>query len=408
MNLAKNVMQRIDALGKISEDPHCLTRRFCSPAMKETNELVGSWMREAGMTVRQDAIGNVIGHYPANQADAKIFLLGSHLDTVRDAGRFDGPLGVLVAIACVQMLHEKKLRLPFAIEVVGFSDEEGVRYQTAYLGSNALAGSFDSNDLMRLDADAISMSDAIRNFGGNPNQIKQLRLNPERLLGYAEVHIEQGPVLEKKNLSIGIVSAIAGQTRAKIRFVGRAGHAGTTPMNLRKDALCAAAEFILSVENHAKEIRGLVATVGQTETKPGASNVIPACVILSLDIRHQEDPQRIKAEKVLRRTARDIARRRKTQLRWEAVQETGAVPCSPKLSQLLMSAARSHGDCILNLPSGAGHDAAVISKITPVAMLFVRCKEGISHHPNESVKVDDVRVAIAVMNEFLQLLAKEK
>ncbi|MEO7298028.1 MAG: allantoate amidohydrolase [Verrucomicrobiota bacterium] len=405
---AKKIMQRIENLAKISEEPGQLTRTFVSTAMRRANDLVAKWMREAGMTVREDAIGNLIGRYPSKNSPTKTFLLGSHLDTVRDAGKFDGPLGVLIAIACVQHLHQEKIQLPFAIEVVGFADEEGVRYQSAYLGSKVLAGNFNPADLKRVDANGISMADAICNFGGNPEQFKNSRANLKQILGYTEVHIEQGPVLEKKNQAVGIVTAIAGQTRAKIIFTGRAGHAGTTPMSLRKDALCAAAEFILAVENCAKKISDLVATIGQIETKPGASNVIPATVILSLDVRHQSDPRRNAACEHLKTSAQKIAHKRKLKIFWELIQETAAVPCSTPLSNLLAQAARKHQPKISKLPSGAGHDAAVISKIAPVAMLFVRCKSGISHHPDESVKVEDVRVAINVMNDFLTAVAASR
>ena len=232
-------MQRIDALAQISEEPDRLTRTFCSPAMRRANDLVGGWMREAGMEVRQDAIGNLIGRY---EGGTKSLLLGSHLDTVRAAGKFDGALGVLVGITCVQQLHETGTRLPFSIEVIGFADEEGVRYHTAYLGSKVLAGTFNPEDLKRTHANGISMADAIRSFGGKPDALASARMDPNRLLGYVEVHIEQGPVLERKNLAVGVVTAIAGQTRKLFRFVGAAGHAGTVPMDLRKDALCAAAD----------------------------------------------------------------------------------------------------------------------------------------------------------------------
>ncbi len=408
MNPAETVMQRIHALGKISEEPDYLTRTFCSPAMRKANDLVSQWMRQAGMTVREDAIGNLIGRFSANDPNAKTFLLGSHLDTVCHAGKFDGPLGIVVAIACVEHLCRRKISLPFAIEVVAFSDEEGVRYQTAYLGSKVLAGSFPLIDLKRVDAGGISMSEAISSFGGNPARLKGSRANPKRLLGYAEVHIEQGPVLEKNNLAVGIVSAIAGQTRCKISFIGMAGHAGTTPMKLRKDALCAAAEFILCVESHAKKIPGLVATVGQIEALPGASNVIPAQVNLSFDVRHRDDSNRNVASRYLKSMAQQIARKRGVVAKGELVQDTSAVPCSPALSKLLADAARKHQSKVLELASGAGHDSAVIAAITPVAMLFVRCKGGVSHHPDESVKMEDVRVAISVMNDFLQMLARKK
>ncbi len=401
-------MERIAALGKISEQPDCLTRTFATPAMQRANELVATWMQNAGMTIRRDAIGNLIGHYPAQKPGAKIFLIGSHLDTVRDAGKFDGPLGVLIAIACVQHLHEKKIRLPFAIEVIGFADEEGVRYQSTYLGSKALTGTFDLKDLKRVDANGISMKEAIQAFGGSPAKIDKAHLRSKQILGYAEVHIEQGPILEKENLAAGIVTAIAGQTRAKIYFTGCAGHAGTTPMNLRHDALCAAAEFVLSVENYANKYTGLVATVGQLEVRPGASNVIPAQVSLTLDVRHQKDSKRNVATESLRRAAQIIATKRKLKMKWEMVQQTAAVPCSISLSRLLGQALHKNQARLIRLPSGAGHDAAVVSKVTPIAMLFVRCKNGLSHHPAESVKTDDVQIALSTMIDFLQLLARSK
>jgi allantoate deiminase len=403
-DLAQLVRQRIEALAQISEDAGRLTRMFASPAMRRANELVGSWMREAGMAVRTDAIGNLIGHYPAAQPDGKILLLGSHLDTVRDAGKFDGPLGVLVAIACVQQLHAAKTRLPFAIEVVGFADEEGVRYQSTYLGSRVLAGTFNADDLKRTDTRGITMADAIREFGGNPEAIASAKLDPNRLLGYAEVHIEQGPILEERNLAVGVVSAIAGQTRARLSFRGQAGHAGTVPMTLRHDALCAAAEFVVAVEALAQSRGGLVATVGELAALPGASNVIPGEARLSLDVRHPDDAARGKAVEELKQRAEEIAAERGVNVKWEAVQQTAAVICNRGLTLPLENAAKRHQREVPLLTSGAGHDAAALAAICPVAMLFVRCKGGISHHPAESATEADVAVAIRVLNDFISSL----
>jgi allantoate deiminase len=407
MNAAQKIMRRIEALAKISEAPDKLTRTFASPAMRRANELAGKWMREAGMKTRVDAIGNLIGHYAGEKSGVKILLLGSHLDTVRNAGKFDGPLGVVLAIACVENLHRKKIRLPFAIEAIGFADEEGARFQTAYLGSKVIAGCFDEKDLLRKDADGISMAESIKKFGGDPSKIKSGRFNSKNLLGYVEAHIEQGPVLEKKNLAVGIVSAIAGQTRAKIIFKGRAGHAGTTPMDLRRDALCAAAEFILASENLARKTQGLVATVGEISARPGASNVIPAEVQLSLDVRHAKDSIRKSAQQELKKVALAITRRRKIKTGFEIVHEATAVKCSGKLSGLLANAIRRRQKKLIRLPSGAGHDGAVMAKIVPTAMLFVRCKNGISHHPDESVKIGDVQTALDVMADFIQSLAEK-
>ncbi len=406
-HLAPQVMERLETLGRISDESGRLTRTFASPAMRRANELVAEWMRNAGMMVRNDALGNLIGHYPAQVPHAKTLLLGSHLDTVRDAGKFDGPLGVLVALACVQHLHAQQRRLPFALEVVAFADEEGVRFYSTYLGSRALAGTFDERDLKRVDADGISMAEAIRAFGGEPENLSTARHKPEELLGYVEVHMEQGPVLEQAGQAVGIVTAIAGQTRARLAFNGRASHAGTTPLAMRRDALCAAAEFILKVETLARKTAGLVATVGQIQVEPDASNVIPGLATLSLDVRHADDVPREVACRQLHEQAQAIADLRGVTLDLEIIQQTLSVKCSPEFRALLTEAAQRHQPNVLELASGAGHDAAALSAITPVGMLFVRCRDGLSHHPDESVQPEDVHIAIAVMLDFLELLAQK-
>jgi allantoate deiminase len=397
-------MERVAALGAVSDEPDRLTRLFAGPGMRRANELAGSWMEQAGMAVRQDAIGNLIGHYPGG--GAKTLLLGSHLDTVRDAGPFDGALGVLLAIACVAQWRESNRPLPFCIEVIAFADEEGVRYQSAYLGSRAVAGGFESRDLGRIDAAGITMADAIRAFGGDPARLESCRLQADHLLGYVEAHIEQGPVLDLAHHAVGLVTAIAGQTRARLDFRGLAGHAGTVPMKLRRDALCAAAEFIAEVEKRARHVPGLVATVGQIAVDPNAGNVIPGAAWLSLDVRHQEDAERREACRLLQQSLSFIEQRRQVKCSWQSVQETPSVPCSPELSALLRQAALKHQPEILALPSGAGHDAAVMARVTPAAMLFVRCRDGLSHHPDESVRAEDIRTALAVLFDFVSLLAE--
>ncbi|HYP20189.1 MAG TPA: Zn-dependent hydrolase [Chloroflexia bacterium] len=429
-------MQRADLLGSISEEPDRLTRRFATPAMRQVNELAAGWMREAGMSVRQDNTGNVIGRYecqgpgirdqgsglqtaqspvsnsaplaPRPSPLTPTLIMGSHLDTVRDAGKYDGPLGVLVAIACVERLHELGEHLPFAIEVVAFADEEGLRYHSAYLGSKVLAGSFDPAYLELTDEDGIALAEAIRSFGGNPGALAHDKRSGEDLLGYCEVHIEQGPVLEAEGLPVGVVSAISGQTRLNVHFNGEAGHAGTVPMRLRRDAFCAAAEFVLAVETLAHLQEGLVATIGQASVEPGASNVIPGHVSMSLDVRHIDDTMREQACNQLREQAEQICVRRRVALEWQHLQSSPSVGCAPHLAGMLAQAIETAGYAQLYLPSGAGHDAVPMSGLTDVAMLFVRCKGGISHNPAESVAVADVALAIEVMGAFLYILAQEQ
>jgi allantoate deiminase len=405
VDFAAQVVERLEVLGRISDKPDCLTRLYAGPGMRRANALVGSWMEQAGMTVRQDAIGNLIGRVPG--AGAKTLLLGSHLDTVRDAGKFDGALGVVLAIACVERWRDAQRTLPFSIEVIAFADEEGVRYHTGYLGSEAVAtGHLGPQDLELPDEEGITLAEAVRAFGGDPARLESCRFAPAHLLGYVEAHIEQGPVLEKRNQAIALVSAIAGQTRVSVKFMGKAGHAGTVPMNLRQDALCAASEFILEVEKNAREMPGLVATVGQISSRPNASNVIPNDVLLSLDIRHQHDHERERACRLLHRALDKIGQQRLVKSSWHAMQNTASVPCSPELTALLREAASQHQPDVIALASGAGHDAATMARITPAAMLFVRCREGISHHPDESVRPDDIGLALEVLFDFVSLLAK--
>jgi allantoate deiminase len=332
-------------------------------------------------------------------------LLGSHLDSVRNAGKYDGPLGVAVAIAAVQRLHDTGRRLPFAIEVLAFADEEGLRYGSTYLGSRAVAGQFEHRDLDRTDAAGVTMAAAIRAFGGDPQRIVDDRWQGGELLGYCEVHIEQGPVLEALGLPVGVVSAIAGQSRFRVIFKGEAGHAGTVPMDLRRDALLAAAEFVLEVEAEARAQEGLVATVGQLDVQPGAANVIPGRVELSLDVRHAEtgDKTRAAAAIAMLDRATAIGARRKVSVEVQPVAQNATVACSAHLTSLL---AQAVGGDAVQLTSGAGHDAVVMSSLTDVGMLFVRCKGGVSHNPAESVTTDDVAVAIDVLSRFLELLAE--
>jgi allantoate deiminase len=373
-------MQRCDALGAISDEPGRLTRTFHSPAMQRVNALVDDWMREAGLEVREDAAFNLIGRWSSSRRGARTLLIGSHLDTVRDAGKYDGPMGVMAALAAVQHVRESGRTLPFHVEVVGFSDEEGVRYQTMYLGSGAMAGTLSHAELSRLDEKGI----------------ERARRRRGELLGYVEAHIEQGPVLEARNLPLCVVSAISGQSRLRVELRGRAGHAGTTPMDLRQDALCGAAELTLAVERC-----GVVATVGELIVTPGASNVIPGRVSMSLDVRHPDDRRRRAAVKALQTEAKRIASRRGLRLAWTPLRETNSVRCDPALTRLLSKAVARQGLEVIQLPSGAGHDGAALAAICPVAMLFVRCKGGISHNPAESITRADAERAITALSEVI-------
>ncbi|MEY3481574.1 MAG: hypothetical protein RIQ71_2349, partial [Verrucomicrobiota bacterium] len=362
-------MRRCDELGLVSEEKGRLTRTFASPAMREANALVGSWMREAGLTVRQDVAFNLIGRRVSKRRGSKTVMIGSHLDTVRNAGKYDGPLGVLLGVAVAARLRD--VALPFHLEVLGFSDEEGVRYQTTYLGSRAMLGLLTKKDLQIIEEKGIGKARRPRG----------------EFLAYLEAHIEQGPFLEEQNKPLGVVTAIAGQTRISVDLTGRAGHAGTTPMNLRRDALCGAAELILAAENI-----GVIATVGQCEVTPGASNVIPGLVSLTLDVRDADDVRRKAACAKLKREALRITKRRGLRLHdWKIVQETPSVRMDPAMTRILRRAA---GRVVPALPSGAGHDAAVMARACPAAMLFVRCKGGVSHHPEESVEISDVAAAL--------------
>ena len=405
MGDAKTVMERCERLGNISEEGNALTRPYGSGAMREANDTVSGWMREAGMTVRRDAIGNLIGRYKGT--GEKVLILGSHLDTVRDAGKYDGPLGILVAIACVRQLHDRDERLPFSVEVVAFADEEGLRFGTSFLGSSAHAGASGENSLELEDTDGVTLAQAIRDFDGDPEALKEGTRNDTDFLGYFEVHIEQGPVLEEKDAAVGIVTAISGRSSVRVGFTGEAGHAGTLPMGARRDALCAAAQFVLEVEAAGEVQPGAVATVGEISAFPGASNVVPGEVRLSLDLRHAEDAARIALRDYFAQKAEEIAVSRGCEVSWEARHGTPAVRMDPQLSGLLGEAVEENGVELYRLPSGAGHDAVAMAELAPVAMLFVRCEKGISHNPAEAVRQEDVGTAIEVTGRFLRRMADE-
>ena len=399
---ASEVIARCQTLARFSEDTGSLRRTFLSPPMRECQREIAGWVAHLGVTSRVDAVGNLRIVYPAAQLDAPRLLIGSHLDTVPNAGAYDGVLGVVLALALLSAIHDRKL--PFAIEVVGFSEEEGVRFGTPFIGSRALVSNLDEELLSRQDARGISIRDAIADFGLNPAEISQAAMH-EDVLGYIEFHIEQGPVLENVNRPLGVVEAIAGQSRVEFTFVGQANHAGTTPMNLRHDALAAAAEWIGTVESHAQNTSGLVATVGAIQANPGAGNVIAGETRLSLDVRHRSDEERKRAVDYFVRQAEDIATRRGLKAKRNVLMDQLAVQMDPFLVKQVEHAIGQARCEPYRMMSGAGHDAMILAGKVPSAMIFLRTPGGISHHPAESVEVGDVEKAIECGVHLLEQLA---
>jgi allantoate deiminase len=404
-SLGEEIVRRINELGAISEDADKLTRIYLSKELRAAADLILGWMCEAGMRAHLDAIGNVCGRYEGERPGAPCLMLGSHYDTVRDAGKWDGPLGVITAIACVADLNRRGKRLPFAIEVIGFADEEGVRFASTLLGSRAVAGTFDESVLNTRDRDGVSMRDALVQFGLDPDHIGAAARTRRELLAYLELHIEQGPVLEAHNLPVGVVTAIAGATRLAARLTGMAGHAGTVPMALRRDALTGAAECIAAIEQFCRtDEDGLVGTVGYVHAAPGATNVIPGEVSFTIDMRAPTDMHRKRAVAEVVRQIEAIAKRRQLSLQLDVTHENRTAPCAPWLKQQIAQAIAAEGFSVFELPSGAGHDGMAMIDIADVGMIFVRCRRGISHHPDEHVELTDAnagaRVLLGVIENF--------
>jgi len=400
-------MERCDALAKHSELAGGLTRVFLSPESRAAGERVLGWMREAGMQARLDAIGNVVGRYEGERPGLPCLMLGSHLDTVRNAGRYDGMLGVVSAIDCADALNSKNKRLPFAIEVVGFGDEEGVRFGTTLLGSRAVAGKFDFEVLKLKDSKGISLEKALTDAGLDPQRIPDAAKKKGEVLAYAELHIEQGPVLEAEGLALGVVTAINGFSRLRVTLAGMAGHAGTVPMNLRRDALAAAAECVLAVERIGRGKPELVATVGKLDALPGAINVIPGDVTFTIDVRSPRDEARIEAVSAIRSSMEKILQQRKIQSRIEDLQSQGVAACAPWLMEQMDRAVAAEGLKVRRLPSGAGHDGMAIQAIADIAMLFVRCKGGISHNPAEAITEADAGAGARALLQFISGFKKQ-
>ncbi|MEO7653694.1 MAG: allantoate amidohydrolase [Bryobacteraceae bacterium] len=394
-------MDRCLSLAKLSEEPGRITRAFLSPPMQDAYQMVRAAMEAAGLIVSVDAIGNVRGWRPGCVSHAPRLVIASHIDTVPNAGAYDGVLGVMLGIGLVEMMCDR--RLDFGLEVIAFSEEEGVRFGVPFLGSRAFTGTFDPMWLQREDAEGVGIAQAVGHFGLDPSRISEAAFAGEAL-GYLEFHIEQGPVLESLHLPLGVVAAIAGQSRFQAVFTGEPNHAGTTPMHLRRDALAGAAEWITLVEREALATEGLVATVGRIDAQPGAGNVIAGEVTASLDVRHAVDGIRSCAVDRLFDHAREIATRRRLVFRYEPTLDQPATPCDSRLTGGLADAVAAAGYPVHRMVSGAGHDAMVVAGRIPIAMLFLRSPGGISHHPSEAVNLDDVAAALEVGVHFIDWL----
>ena len=401
---AQRAIAECRRIAGMSEEVGGTTRRFLTPPVREVHALLHGRMEAIGMNVSVDAAGNLRGRWHPPAGRSKRLIIGSHIDTVPNAGAFDGILGVTLALECAEIAQE--LKLPLTIEIIAFSEEEGVRFGVPFIGSRAAAGRFDPALLKLKDADGATLDDAIRAFGLDPGGIEKAAID-EDALGFLEVHIEQGPVLEAEGLQVAAVTAIVGQTRHILTWTGHANHAGTTPMHLRRDALAGAAEWIVAVESLAQRTDGLVATVGHVDVEPNAANVIAGAVRVSLDVRHADDAARKSAVDTLLAQAETIAARRGLALQCARQMDQPAVPMDERLTAFLAEATEAAGLPVKLMPSGAGHDAMVMASRVPTAMLFLRSPGGLSHHPDETVLEEDVAAALGVCRKFLERLAAE-
>lgn len=402
----REVLDRAESLARHSDSAEHYTRTFLTPAHQAAARQLAAWMRAAGMEVRVDAIGNVIGRYAAAEGSARTLLLGSHFDSVRNGGKYDGVLGILLPIACVAELSRRGARLPVALEVIAFSEEEGARFQTSFLASRALIGRFDPQLLARRDAGGVTMAEAMRAAGLDPDNAGAARVDAAALAGYVEVHIEQGPVLLDRGAALGVVTTIAGGSRHIVTVRGEAGHAGTVPMTMRHDALAAAAEMVLAVEGRCRAGGSLVGTVGLLQVVDGTGNVIPGEVRFTCDIRAGEDAVREAAERDVFEAFEAIASSRGVRVERSRTHQVHAVRCSERLQRALALSVRQAGVEPVYLPSGAGHDAMILAEVTDVGMLFVRCGAGgVSHNPAETVSAEDVGLAAEALLAFLTRFA---
>jgi len=394
------VMDCCDDLGKVSQSPSYVDRRYLSEQHKQANELVAKWMQQANMHTWQDSVGNCWGRYESPNPNAKTLLFGSHLDTVINGGKYDGMLGVVAPIAVMQMLHDQSITLPFHVDIVGFCDEEGTRFGSTLLGSRALTGKWQPEWASLVDSDGISLRQAMLNFGLDFDNVGSSKIAGEDILAYIELHIEQGPVLETHNLPTGIVSGIAGAKRMVFNVGGVAGHSGTVPMNNRQDSLLGASEMIVAIENVAQQ-NNIVATVGNITNTPNAVNVISGNTQFSLDIRSISDSTRHACLNEIIILTQQIAAKRKLTLTTVQTHSAQAVKCDPSLIKRLIHASQTAKIAPRELVSGAGHDAMAMAEICTIGMLFTRCEKGISHHPKEAIHADDVEASLRVLYHFV-------
>ncbi|MBZ9557066.1 MULTISPECIES: M20 family metallo-hydrolase [unclassified Modicisalibacter] len=402
--LGETLIARLDEAARHSQPGPGVTRLFCSAEHRGVLTLIEAWMRRAGLSPELDAAGNLVGRCPRAQAGEKTLILGSHQDTVIEGGKYDGMLGVALPLLALEALGEAGITLPYGIEVVAFGDEEGTRFQSTLIGSRALAGGFDPASLAARDADGTSLGEALADFGGDPERIPGLARDPASVLGYCEVHIEQGPVLERRDHAVGIVTSLTGIERHRVTVTGKAGHAGTTPMAGRRDALVGAAEMVVAADRRLNATDDLVGVVGKLAVRPDAVNVIPAETTFTLELRSPHAEVRHHGREAILDDCRRLAAERDLEVTIESTYQAEAVECADWLIEALEAACEASGEPAERLFSGAGHDGLAMHALTDIGMLFVRCRDGLSHHPDEAISAADADAATRVLMTFLQAL----